>query len=272
MAMAVEAYADVRGLRLAYVDFGGDGVPVLALPGHFGRARMFAPLAAALGPGHRVVALEPRGHGHSERADAYRPDDYRDDAAAFMRALGLGPAAVLGHSMGGVTAFRLAARYPELVRTLVVEEGGAYNRPPEAPHPVLDVRGWPRRAPTLRALREEVERYVPDAGYFLESAVEYDDGWGFLFDAEDMVASQGALVGDWWDDWLASTCPALLVHGLDGTVLTTAMAREMAARRPGTVLRELPGCGHWAHDDRPDLFAEVVGGFLRTTAQPAPRL
>ncbi|MEV4399855.1 alpha/beta hydrolase [Nonomuraea sp. NPDC049607] len=268
MAFTTQRYATVRGLRLAWLDAGegrpsGDGV-VLALHGHFGRARMFASLAGALAPRYRVIALEQRGHGHSARGDGdFEPDAYVADAAAFLRGLGLGPVVVLGHSMGGVVAFRLAARHPELVRALVVEEGGADNRPPEVPHPVLDVSGWPRRAATLDELRRAIEaRGIPDAGYFLDSAVERGDGWELLFDHDDMMASQRALVGDWWADWLGSDCPALLVHGLDSFVLPTALARRMAARRPGTVLREFAGCGHWVHDDDPVGFTEVVREFL----------
>ncbi|MEV0390212.1 alpha/beta hydrolase [Nonomuraea sp. NPDC050643] len=268
-----ESFATVRGLRLAWLDSrhtttsgttGTSGTTVLALHGHFGRARAFAPLAAALAPDHRVIALEQRGHGHSERGDGdFSQDAYVADAAAFLRGLGVGPVVVLGHSMGGVTAYLLAARHPDLVRALIVEEGGALNRRPEIPHPVLDVSGWPRRAATLHELRRAIEaRGVPDASYFLESAVEHPDGWGLLFDYDDMMASQQALVGDWWPGWLASTCPALLVHGLDSFVLPTTMAREMAARRPGTVLRELPGAGHWAHDDAPAAFATAVQEFL----------
>ncbi|WP_328815943.1 alpha/beta fold hydrolase [Nonomuraea cypriaca] len=245
---------------------GEDGTPVVALHGHFGRARGFASLAGALAPGYRVIGLEQRGHGHSDRGDGdFTPDAYVADAAEFVRGLGVGPVVVLGHSMGGVIAFQLAAQHPELVRALVVEEGGAFNRQPEIPHPVLDVTGWPRRAATLHELRRGIEaRGIPDASYFLESAVERPDGWGLLFDYDDMMASQRALVGDWWSGWLGSECPALLVHGLDSFVLPTAMAREMAQRRPGTVLRELPGCGHWAHDDDPEAFAAAVRDFLAT--------
>ncbi|WP_308303794.1 alpha/beta hydrolase [Streptomyces sp. CB02959] len=143
----------VRGRRLAYADAGGPGAPVLALHGHFGRARAFAGLAAALAPEFRVIALEQRGHGLSAHADDMSPDAYVADAAAFVRATGLGPLALLGHSMGGVVAFQLAARHPELVRALIIEEAGALNRRPEVAHPVLDVRDWPRRAPTLGAAR-----------------------------------------------------------------------------------------------------------------------
>lgn len=262
-AHAAENHALIDGRRLAYIDFGGAGIPVLTLHGHFGRARMFAPLAAALAPAYRVISLEQRGHGHSDGGDDFSREAYVADAAAFLRHLGLGPVVALGHSMGGVTAFQLAARHPDLVRVLIVEEGGALNRQPEVPHPVLDVRDWPRRAATLRDLRSQVEAHgIPDAGYFLESAVEHPDGWGFLFDYADMVNSQQSLIGDWWADWLGSHCPALFIHGKDSFILPTSMARQMAARRPNTVLRELPGCGHWVHDDAPAAFAEAVRDFL----------
>ncbi|AOS63653.1 alpha/beta fold hydrolase [Actinoalloteichus hymeniacidonis] len=267
MTLPTQRHVMAAGLRLAYWDFGGTGTPLVALHGHFGRARMFARLAADLGEGFRVIALDLRGHGNSDRADDFEPDAYLADVAAFLRHLDLGPVAVLGHSMGGVLAFRLAARHPELVSTLVVEEGGALNRQPVVAHPVLDVRGWPRRTATLGDLRRAIEAHgIPDAGYFLESAVEHPDGWGLLFDREDMMASQQALIGDWWSDWLGSHCPALLVHGLDSAILPTSLASEMVRRRPDTVLREFSGCGHWVHDDAPAEFASVVGDFLR---QPA---
>ncbi|MFE6779199.1 alpha/beta fold hydrolase [Streptomyces sp. NPDC057702] len=273
--MLTERSVHVRGRPLRYVDPGGPGRPVLALHGHFGRARAYAALTAALAPRHRVIALEQRGHGRSAdaRADAgdFTREAYIADAAAFLVALDLGPVPVLGHSVGGVTAFQLAARRPELVSALVVEEGGADNRRPRVPHPVLDVRAWPRRAPTLAALRRQVtERGIPDAGYFLESAVEYPDGWGFLFDLDAMMASQRAAVGDWWPDWLGSRCPALLVHGARSVVLPTDLAREMAERRPHTTLRTFPEGGHWVHDDDPAGFAEAVAAFLDALPAPVP--
>jgi pimeloyl-ACP methyl ester carboxylesterase len=70
------------------------------------------------------------------------------DAAAVIDRLGTDPVIVLGHSLGGITAYQLAARHPELVRALIIEDIGAVMRQPEVPHPVLDVRGWPRSAAT----------------------------------------------------------------------------------------------------------------------------
>ncbi|GAB3209438.1 hypothetical protein GCM10027294_23830 [Marinactinospora endophytica] len=77
-----------------------------------------------------------------------------------------------------------------------------------------------------------------------------------------MVDSDTRLLGDHWHRWLASDCPALLLHGTASTVLPTAQAREMAARRRGTVLVELEA-DHWVHLRRPKESAEAIRRFLR---------
>jgi pimeloyl-ACP methyl ester carboxylesterase len=102
----------------------GAGQPLLALHGHLGRGRVWAPLAEAL-PGWRVVAPDQRGHGRAELADDYSRAAYVGDAAAVIEELGLAPAVVLGHSLGGVNAYQLAAWRPELVRAVIVEDAPA---------------------------------------------------------------------------------------------------------------------------------------------------
>lgn len=262
--MTTESFLTLRGRRFAYRDSGGSAPVVLALHGHFGRGRMFAPLAAALAPRYRVVALDQRGHGLSDNGGEFTPDAYVSDAAALLTALDLAPAAVIGHSMGGLVALLLARHHPELVRCLVVVDGTVLNREPET-HPVLDVSDWPRHAPTREALGAAIEaRGIPrpQAGYFLDSAVESDDGWSLLFDPAEMMTSQHAFTGDHSADWTASRQPALLLRGGDSFLLTRGTARRMAAERANTRLREFPGCGHWLHSDDPDGFAEEVGAFL----------
>ncbi|KNB50727.1 alpha/beta fold hydrolase [Streptomyces caatingaensis] len=257
-----ESFITLRGRRFAYRDFGGSGPAVLALHGHFGRGRAFAPLAAALAPRHRVVALDQRGHGLSDDGGELTPDAYVADAAAFLTALDLAPAAVVGHSMGGHVALLLARRHPGLVRSLVIVDTTVLNREPET-RPVLDVSDWPRHAPTRQALAAAVEARVgPYAVHFLDSAAETDDGWSLLFDPAALTASQRAFAGDFSADWAASRQPALLLRGGDSFLLSSATARRMARERPGTRLREFPGCGHWLHEDDPDGFAREVGAFL----------
>ncbi|WP_369202442.1 alpha/beta fold hydrolase [Streptomyces sp. PU-14G] len=257
-----ECTATVGGRRVTYLDSQGPGPVLLALHGHFGRGRIFAPLARALAGRYRLLAPDQRGHGHSDRADSYAPEAYADDAAALLDALAIPSAAVLGHSMGGAVAFVLAARAPERVSALLVADMTVLNREPEA-HPVLDCSTWPRRAESRGALGAAIEaRGVPDAAYFLDSAAEFDDGWGLLCDTGDMMASQRAFAGDLSAWWRASRQPALLMRAEHSFMLSERVARRMADARPRTELLAFPGCGHWLYEDDPDGFARAVGGFL----------
>ncbi|TDD60607.1 alpha/beta fold hydrolase [Actinomadura rubrisoli] len=241
-----------------FTDFGGDGVDVLAVHGHFGGARTFASLAHALAGRARITAIDQRGHGHAAHRDDYTMDAYVDDLTAFVRDRGFTPAVLYGHSMGGVVAFNLAAKHPDLVRALILEEAPAVVEPP-----ILDTRAWPGRAPTLMGLGAGiVKEGIPDPAYFLETAIRYPDGWGLPFDHAGVYRSEELLLGEWWAAWQAVQCPTLLVHGVESRVLPTSLAREMAERRPGIRYVELEGCGHWAHDDDVAAVAETVAAFL----------
>ncbi|MEU8209289.1 alpha/beta hydrolase [Micromonospora sp. NPDC049044] len=248
----------VGGRRLSYLDFGGSGAPLLALHGHYNEASAFAPLAEALAPRWRVITLDQRGHGESDRAESYEREDYVADVAALHRHLKIGPAVVLGHSLGGVNAYQYASRHADRVTALVVEDIGA----------VVDC-DWsftttlPRRASSREALASVLGTAAP----YLECSVRQStDGWGFSFDIDDTVASQKALNGDHWADWMAVTCPTLLIRGTRSDELTAAHAREMVARRPGQArLAELPA-GHVVHHDAEAQFAAEVGAFLSELA------
>ncbi|MCP2337377.1 alpha/beta fold hydrolase [Actinomadura rupiterrae] len=253
----------VDGRRLSYLDFGGSGRPLLALHGHFNQGRTFAKLAQALAPDWRVVAPDQRGHGFSDRGPDYSREGYVHDAAALVAHLGLSQTVVLGHSLGGVNAYQLAARRPDLVSALIIEDIGA-----EVDNDLSFCLTWPHRAPTRTAL---VEQLGGSARYLTDAIREYPDGWGLAFRPQDMVTSHGRLMGDHWEDWLATDCPALLVHGTQSDVLTEAHAKAMTTRRPHTHLAQL-ATGHTVHETDPTGFAATVRAFLDTLAlQPTGR-
>jgi pyruvate dehydrogenase E2 component (dihydrolipoamide acetyltransferase) len=125
-AEAAEAPAprmlDVAGTRLRYLELGsGDGTPVLLLHGFGADLNSWMFTQPVLAEGRRVLALDLPGHGGSRR------DVGNGDAAAlsgavegFLVALDPGPVHLVGHSMGGAIAALLAARRPDLVRTLTL--------------------------------------------------------------------------------------------------------------------------------------------------------
>lgn len=250
-AFAVTRRLAFAGRHLAYHD-GGEGQPLLALHGHFGRGRTWARLARRLAPRWRLVAPDQRGHGRSSRTPDYDREGYVADAARVIEALDLAPAVVLGHSLGGINAYQLASRHPQLVRAVIVEDAPAEF--PQRP----DLHLWDGRPFASLA---ELQAAVPEPTLW-ESAFEDDDGWRFLFDPDDMNRSRRQAAGDFWADWLAGDHPVLLLHGLESDTLATPLAREMARRRPSTRLVEFPGAGHTIHDDDPEGFALAVASFL----------
>lgn len=117
-------YAPANGLNM-YYEVHGEGPPLILLHGAYMTADMMGPLVPGLAATRRVIVPEMQAHGRT--ADVDRPLTYEqmaDDTAALAAHLELGPADVVGYSMGGGTALQLAIRHPALVRRLVVVSAG----------------------------------------------------------------------------------------------------------------------------------------------------
>lgn len=244
-----------RGLCLSYLDEHGPGPLLVALHAHWMDASTFEPLAVALAPHWRVVALDQRGHGYSDHARSYAREDYLDDLDTFLNHLGAGePVVILGNSLGGVNAYQFAARRPDRVRALVVEDVGA-----EVSADLRFVLPW---AGTYATREQLVAKIGPRLAPYVESSFRQTPaGWRLAFDPSEIVLSGDCLNGDHWQDWLASDCPALLIRGAASRVTTRAHFAEMASRRPRTRLETLDG-GHVVHADNPVAFQERVRSFL----------
>ncbi|MGC5014232.1 alpha/beta fold hydrolase [Streptosporangium sp. DT93] len=254
---ATRAAFTVDGRRLSYLDFGGTGRPLLALHGHMSEAASFTGLAAALSPGWRLIALDQRGHGRSDRAADYSREGYVADAVALLDHLGLDRVVVLGHSLGGVNAYQLAARHPARVSALVNADAPACLGL-DGHNPLAFVLDLPYEAPTRQEL---VDGMGPMASFFGHLPRERPDGtWSLPFHPRDIVDSEDLVHGDHWDDWLAGTCPALLIRPTRG-VIPADQARAMVDRRPGTRMVELD-TDHFVYAGDPDGFASAVDEFL----------
>ncbi len=241
-------------LKLSYLDAGGEGEPLIALHALFMEAATFEPLAASLSPAWRVIALDQRGHGHSDHAPSYGREEYLGDLKAFLDHLGLEQAVLLGHSLGGVNAYQFAARQPRRARALIVEDIGA-----EVHADFSFALAWGGEFETREAFAARVgPRWQPA---LQDSLRKSPGGFRLAFEPRDMLATSAALEGDRWQDWLASTCPALLIGGRESRVTTPAALEAMAARRPHTRLAMLPG-GHVVHADDAAGFTAAVSGFL----------
>ena len=121
----VSRAASVGELTTHYLDWGGDGSPILALHGLASSGHWYRRVAPYLTANYRVVAPDQRGHGATTQAPAgYVWQTLCQDIVALMDHLEIDRAAVLGHSWGGHVASNLAARFPDRVSRLVLIDGG----------------------------------------------------------------------------------------------------------------------------------------------------
>src|SRR3954447_25762279 len=114
------SHADVHGLSLHYEEHGA-GEPLVLLHGGIGAGAMFAPILPDLTAGRRVITIDLQGHGGTADVDRpLRAELMADDIAALLDHLGIHQADVMGYSLGGKVALRIAIQHPDKVRRLVV--------------------------------------------------------------------------------------------------------------------------------------------------------
>jgi pimeloyl-ACP methyl ester carboxylesterase len=127
-ASARTGYVQANGVDYHY-EIRGEGEPLLLLHGGLGSFDMFGPVLPALAQGRQVIGVDLHGHGHGHGRTALgdRPIsliDMGDDMAVLLRELGFEQVDVLGYSMGGGVAFRLAVQHPQMVRRLAMVSTG----------------------------------------------------------------------------------------------------------------------------------------------------
>lgn len=180
------------------------------------------------------------------------------DLDALFDHLRVPKAVLIGNSLGGVNAYQYAARYPERVQALIIEDIGV-----EVPGDMPPVLGWTGTFHSREELEHQVgQRFVP---YLRDSFRETAAGWALAFEPREMMLSQACLEGSYWKEWVSTSCPALVIRGSESRVTASAHIAEMVSRRPNTRMLTLSG-GHVVHSDDPASFAEAVRSFLALSA------
>src|SRR5690606_18843305 len=131
--------------------------PLVLLHGRTGLVETWRGVAQALADRWHVIAFEQRGHGESQWAapGRYQLGDFVSDYEAFVDQVVGGPHHLLGHSNGSCTALIYAGRHPDLVRALILEDGGPFGKAPIVRDAVAEaLAGMPRSFESWTAARE----------------------------------------------------------------------------------------------------------------------
>lgn len=246
----------------------GSGPPVVLLHGLFGASGNFAAVQRALAATHRVVAFDLRNHGASPHDAAMSYGDMAVDVLDSMAALGLPAAAVLGHSMGGKTAMRMALLAPERVSRLVVADIApvAYRHNNRAVADAL-LALPPRPGLTRGQADALLAPAVPDPGvrgFLLQNlrpgaGPSEEPSW--RIGLAEIAAALPGIEG--WDAPDGSYHgPVLVVRGERSDFVLPEHRPAFRALFPNARFVTLRNAGHWLHAEAPAAFIQTVSGFL----------
>ena len=276
-----EGWAEVRSLRVRYLDWGGDGAPVLALHGMASSAHWYDILAPYLCERFRVVAPDQRGHGRTTQAgDGYGWRSLASDAVGLLDVLGIEKAVLLGHSWGGNVGVGAAAHFPGRVRALVLIDGG-FVGPEMVPGGTWedfsgrfaprDVSGT--RSDFLARFRGQLEVcWNSEVERIVQTMVEERDG-----QIRDILrpGNHSQILRAMWDDpssglWRRIRCPTLIVPAGPGSPEADGdfardrrrLVKLAADAIPGSRVRWIPGTIHDIGFHKPRELAQAILEFV----------
>ena len=288
LAQPAEKWTKVNGLDMRYLDWGGDGEPLLALHGLASSAHWYDIVARLLRDRYRIIAPDQRGHGQTtQAASGYDWHTLSDDLAALLAHVsaeipGFGqPVPALGHSWGGHVVSNFAAYYPGRVRRIVMIDGGFLDGRlfPEPTWEAFSDRLRPRnvtgdREEFLNRLRDQMAGWWNSEIERIVQTMVYEDEDGQI---QDILRpqNQAQVIRAMWDDPCSSTlprvqCPALMIAAGPLPERANSDFAQLRRRMVGAAESALPnGRAHWipetVHDigyHKPEELARVILEFL----------
>ena len=262
---------DHNGISQHY-EISGNGPPLLLIAGMMSDSASWAPLVPILETNFTVIRPDNRTTGQTTPWDAPASVDiFAADCAALLAHLGLGPAHVLGHSLGGMIALRLACRFPDQVKTLSL----AAAAPLRLERNVALFKA-------LLAIRES--NAAPDAWlnalfpWLFSPAIYEVEGmvaqaaaaslaYPYAQTAQAMGHQIAALDGYTPDPLSTLRCPAQAILAADDLILPATLAAPTLGDLP---VHLIEGAGHSVHWDAPDAVADHLCNFIAQHEEAQP--
>jgi len=264
-------FADVNGVKLHYLDT-GSGPVLLCLHGTSMTAHCWGHLAASLRDSFRVIALDMRGHGRSDRPDtSYTVAEMAGDVGALLRQLGLKDVTIVGSSVGTQVAASVAASNPDLVAGLILSDPSFFVTDTEI---VKYLRSHHTRKRNY-ATRAEAEAYVralpqrsglkpglhdlAEQGDFRH---ESDGSWSWAYDLGAITRVFLNLSVDQTADMAAVKCPVLILNADRSNVLDGDKAKALLTKFKNARLVPISDSNHTIWGDQPEKLAQLSREFM----------
>ncbi|AIJ07176.1 2-succinyl-6-hydroxy-2,4-cyclohexadiene-1-carboxy late synthase MenH and related esterases, alpha/beta hydrolase fold [Edwardsiella anguillarum] len=235
--------------------------PLLLIHGLFGSLDNLGQLARALNPQRDVLLVDLRNHGQSPHTPEMNYDLLAEDLIALIDAYGLAPLDIIGHSMGGKAAMRLAALAPQRLRRLVVLDMAPVAYPTRRHDAVFAALNAVQTAAvqTRPQAAQILRRFLQQEGvvqFLLKSF--YQGRWRFNLAALQQHYPQ--ILG--WQPQAPHPGATLFIKGADSPYILDDYREAIARQFPCARAHVVSGSGHWLHAEQPDNVLRAVRRFL----------
>ena len=262
------------GIRLHYLDWGGQGPPIVFLHGGGLNAHSWDLVSLALRPDFHCYALDLRGHGDSEWSPVmdYSFEANSRDLALFIVRLGLDTPVIVGNSLGGLTAIRYASEFADRLSGLVVVDVGPNVRS-EGVDRILRFMQLPADLDSVEAYVERAVEFNPRRDRRLLALTlrhnlrQLPNGrWTWKYDRRHRMTTNGEEQArrnaGLWPAVHRIDCPTLIVRGERSQIFSDNDAARLASAMPSAEWTRVLEAGHTVQGDNPAEFISVLRGFL----------
>ena len=262
----------VNGVELYYEDVGSGPQTIVFAHGLLWSCRMFDAQVAALKDRYRCISFDFRGQGQTEvTKGGYDMDTLYEDAAALIESLHLAPCHFAGLSMGGFIGMRLAARRPELLRSLILMETSADQEPVEN-IPRYRQLGAVARYVGLRPVAGRVMPIMFGRTFMTDPARAADRKlWQQRMAGNDKQGIIRALNGvierkPIYAELGAVSLPTLIMVGDEDVATVPAKSQRIHEAITGSRLITIPRAGHTSSVEQPQAVTSAIEEFLARVA------
>ncbi|HWO94672.1 MAG TPA: alpha/beta hydrolase [Dehalococcoidia bacterium] len=274
---AESRFAQLGQIRMHYWDWGGTGQPVLFVHANGFHGAVWSPIAEALLPEYRSIAVDVRGHGDSDKPDqGYEWTQLASDIGELLHALDVRDAVGIGHSLGGGLTVICAALYPGAISRAVLIDPVITSGPPTSEgvpiNPLAEAaRKRRHRWASKREAFEHLRTRATFAGWREDVLWLYVD-YGLRDSPEGGVELKcsGEIEARIFEETARSPAFSMLGalegHSLillgEASYVGEAIARGAAGRMRSVELDYVPGTTHFLVMERPDDVASRIRAFL----------
>ncbi len=260
----------INGAKLHYTDEGAGSETILFAHGLLWSGQMFEAQVNVLKDRYRCITFDFRGQGQSEvTRGGYDMETFYQDTVALIETLDCAPCHFAGLSMGGFIGMRLAARRPELLRSLILL-GTSADAEPKENIPRYNRLNFIARWFGLRLVAAPVMRILFGQSFLADpNRAAQREEWKKHLIANHRIGITRAVKGvidrqGVYDEIGKITTPTLILVGEEDVATIPAKAERIQARIAGSRLVRIPKSGHSSTIEEPEAVNETIKAFLNS--------